>query len=322
MTQVEILDCTLRESGYLNNRNFGVQNIQSIVNNLENSNIKYIECGYLKDVKFNPDIALYNSIKTFENFIGQHKAKLILMINYGEYFVEETPQNTLLRIAFRKNDRENALKYCKELKEKGFEIFINPMHTNFYTEYELENLINSVNKICPYGFTVTDSTGSMTEADLSNIFKITENLDKNIKLCFHSHNNLQLSFSNARHFIRHNENIIIDSTLCGVGRGGGNLSTEKIAEFLNNSFDKNYNMSTILKTAQDKIQPICKEKLPQIPYFISAVNKCHPNYAKFLIEKSIPYEKFNEILKNIPPENKPVYDEKLINKIMVRFLEL
>ena len=49
MNRINILDCTLRDGGYCNNWNFGFDNIKKIVNNLQESKIDIIECGFLTD---------------------------------------------------------------------------------------------------------------------------------------------------------------------------------------------------------------------------------------------------------------------------------
>lgn len=322
MSDIKLLDCTLREGGYVNNWEFGFDNIQNILSNLENSNIDFIECGYLKPDFYSADKTIFNSISDFEKLNKSHKPKLALMINYGEYDIENIPKdnNIILRIAFKKHQLQYALKYCESVKAKGYDIFINPMHTNTYTTEELSNLVKAVNKISPYGFTLTDSTGSMKENDLKKIIEICTNLDKQINLCFHSHNNLQLSFSNAQYFIKScsDRNIIIDSTLSGIGRGAGNLCTEIIALYLNNFCGKNYKTTPILETIDKYINPIFK-KNPwgySVPYYLSGLNNCHPDYAKFLINKSLSYEKINEILQKIPQELKTIYNEDVIKDLL------
>ncbi len=51
---IELLDCTLRDGGYINNWNFGYKNIKEILNCLINTRIKYIECGFLNEnTKYN-----------------------------------------------------------------------------------------------------------------------------------------------------------------------------------------------------------------------------------------------------------------------------
>ena len=44
---VQVLDCTLRDGGYINNWEFGKHTICSILDKLESSGIDIIECGFL-----------------------------------------------------------------------------------------------------------------------------------------------------------------------------------------------------------------------------------------------------------------------------------
>ena len=53
-------------------------------------------------------------------------------------------------------------------------------------------------------------------------------MDPQVKLGFHGHNNLQLAFSNARSLsnIQAKRDLILDSSVYGMGRGAGNLPTD------------------------------------------------------------------------------------------------
>jgi 4-hydroxy 2-oxovalerate aldolase len=221
-----------------------------------------------------------------------------------------------LRIIFKKHENIEALKYCKQVKDKGYNIFINITFCNQYDDFELAELIKKINDIKPYAVTITDSMGVYTPQDVKRIYEIVENeLDSQIALCFHSHNNLQFSFLNAKTLIESNKQreLIVDSTLYGMGRGAGNLNTEILIEYLNKS-GLDYNLDVILKTIDKYILPIY-EKTPwgsTIPYFLSAINKCHPNYAKDLIEKNVEYKKMDEILASIPEDKKSIYDSSII----------
>lgn len=94
------------------------------------------------------------------------------------------------------------------------------MHTNTYSSSELLNLVRKVNEIKPNGLTIVDTTGAMKEKDILTAFYVIDSsLDKNIALCFHSHNNLQLSFSNAQCLMKvcNDRELIIDSTVIRNG---------------------------------------------------------------------------------------------------------
>lgn len=72
---------------------------------------------------------------------------------------------------------------------------------------------------------------------------IEHNLEKDIQIGFHSHNNMQLAYSNAQKLItvQTNRSLIIDSSVYGMGRGAGNLNTELFVEYLNDNAGKNIN---------------------------------------------------------------------------------
>ena len=331
MTNIKILDCTLRDGGYVNNWNFKEKNIKFIVNNLVNAGCDYIECGFLKQADYNPDKSWFQSFEQLEKLLPQQSdSEFTLMINFGEIpldFIPVCSTKVNLRIVFKKDKRYDAIKYCKQLIEKGYKIFINPMNTNTYSSSELLELIEFVNKLRPVGFTIVDTTGAMNKKDiLSTYYLVENNLDKSIALCFHSHNNLQLSFSNAQVLMEQNtkRKIIIDSTVFGIGRGAGNLCTELLVKYINDNYDGKYNIIPILKIIDEQINKIFAVS-PwgySVPYYMAAANFCHPNYAKFLIDKqTVPVELINKILNNIPYQKRGTYDEALINDLYRRTLE-
>lgn len=328
MGNIQILDCTLRDGGYVNSWDFGSVNIKKIINNLVESNVEYIECGFLKDCVCDGEKSIFSDIVQIRDFLPkkEFQSKFALMLNYGDFLLENLPSNNknlAIRIAFKKEDLKKALEECKKIKNKGYDIFINPMHTNFYSASEILDLIKEVNKIGPYAFTIADTTGAMKEKDVLKLFYLIDNeLNSEIKLCFHSHNNLQLSFTNAQALIKakNRRELIIDSTIFGMGRGAGNIQTEQLVQYLNDNCSKNYNLIPILKTIDEVINPIYS-KTPwgySVPYYLAATNHCHPNYAKFLSDRKIDVEKIDLILKGLPSDKKLTYDESYI----CRFVEM
>ncbi len=328
MSNIKVLDCTLRDGGYINNWEFGQEKSKSIVNLLYSSNIDYIELGFLTKEKSYDNMTLFNNFIDFKNIIPENidKNKLFGMITYGKFPINGVPEEKEspingIRLIFKKSQTRDALEYCKCLKQKGYKLFINPTFIDQFSDLELIDIIHEINKIAPYGMSIVDSMGVLKERDLLRLYYlINHNLNKDIALCFHSHNNLQLSFSNAQCLMKvcKDRELIIDSTVFGMGRGAGNLCTELLTQYINDNYNGNYDLIPILKIVDEQINPIFA-KTPwgySVPYYLAATNHCHPNYAKYLVDKqTVPVEIINHLLQTIPDEKKSSYDSNLIKQI-------
>ena len=326
---IKILDCTLRDGGYINNWNFGRENAQNIISMLQKALIDYIEIGFITTEPSTNNQTLFDSFEKIKDFLPQKcdKSKLCAMITIGKFpisFVPDASSSPIgaLRVIFKKNSQDEVLEYSEQIKEKGYKLFINPTFTDQYSDEEFISLLKKIEKINPYAVSVVDSMGVMKENDVIRLYHLLDNnLSRNIALCFHSHNNLQLSFSNAQSLIKicQGRELILDSTAFGMGRAAGVLSTELISRFLNEKYESNYDVDIILKVIEKYITPVFN-KTPwgySMPYYLSAINHCHPNYAKFLADRNISsVETINDILKSIPDDKKAIYDSNLIERIV------
>ena len=71
MKHIKILDCTLRDGGYVNNWNFKEKNIKFIINNLVKAGCDYIECGFLKLKEYDKDKSWFQNFSQLEAFLPQ-----------------------------------------------------------------------------------------------------------------------------------------------------------------------------------------------------------------------------------------------------------
>ena len=171
-------------------------------------------------------------------------------------------------------------------------------------------LIEKINKLEPYAFYIVDTLGSMYRNKLLYMFYLVDsNLNLNIKIGFHAHNNLQLAFSNAQELSRiHTQRtLILDSSVYGMGRGAGNLPTELITQYINENVENRYDTTIVLDIYDENISLI-RDKFEwgySVPYDIAASYVCHPNYAAFLINKqTLVMKNIEEIIKLIPKQER------------------
>lgn len=329
---IKLLDCTLRDGGYVNEWNFGSEAIKDIVSNLTCVGMDFIEIGFMKSVAYDENKSIFHYVSDFKSFIPQDrkKSKFYGMITYGEYDLNDLSEydgSSIdgVRIIFKKKQKKEALEFCRLAKDKGYEIFINPTFTDQYSDSELLELIDEVNSIHPTGFSIVDSMGIMNVETVVRLFMLADhNLLPDIKICFHSHNNLQQSFVNAVALIKlqSHRDLIIDASVMGMGRGAGNLNEELMISYLNENFGANYDLLPILKIADVHLSKIFAHS-PwgySMPYFLSASIKCHPNYASYLASQSqISLEDISAILKQIPADKKATYDKELIKTLYLGY---
>lgn len=330
MRSISILDCTLRDGGYINSWMFGKSNISEIVKLLEESGVETIECGFIEDAPQDKDASVYENADRVDSFTKKNGTRYVAMIALGDIAAEKVTPRTPegidgIRLTFHKNDLDEEMRQARILMDKGYDVYVQPVGTSTYTDRELIDLIDRVNSLRPYAFYIVDTLGVMYPSDVRRIFAIVDNnLDPSIVVGFHSHNNLQLSFSNAQTIMSISEkrDLIIDSSVFGMGRGAGNLTTELITQYINNTYGHRYNITPLLTVMERYLNGIYL-KTPwgySSPYYLSAVNKCHPNYANYLmLKKTLGIESISKILSLIPPESRGLYDKKLIERLYYEF---
>lgn len=330
MSNIKILDCTLRDGGYINDFNFGKKVIQSIIQKLGDSKMDIIECGFLTETPKSEDLTQFSDLSQISNCIGAKAENTIYVgmialgkdeMHYNNIPVYDGTSIDGIRITFHEHEIEKAVEFGKNLKNKGYKVFMQPIGTISYTDEHLIELIKTVNELEPYAFYIVDTLGTMYEKDLMRLFYLIDNnLKDSICMGFHSHNNLQLSFSNAQYLAAlHTERkIIIDASVFGMGRGAGNLCTELLARYLNDNYHTDYNVIPLLEVVDEYLMPIFARMTwgYSVPYYLAAAKKCHPNYASYLMNRqTITVTQIDEMLEQIPMEERVLYNSKLIEKI-------
>lgn len=334
MNNFHILDCTLRDGGYINNFMFGHQNIKSIVSRLTRANIDIVECGFLEDGEYDRESSMFSHVDQIEKILPKNRenTQYVAMTRYGYMEIDNLKEYDGksiegIRITFHEDEAEEAIEYCKQVKEKGYRVFVQPVGTTSYPDVLLLKLIDIVNEIQPYAFYIVDTLGLMKKNDLLRVFHLIDNnLNKDIVIGFHSHNNLQLSYSNSQELVdlHTRRTIIVDSSVYGMGRGAGNLNTELIAQHLNSVRDKDYTVDYILEIVDETINPLLKKYTwgYSVPYYLAAINNCHPNYATYLMNrKTLPVKSIGNILNNIVLNKREIYDAEYIAELYTQYQE-
>lgn len=335
MNHAKILDCTLRDGAYLVDKNFGDTTIRGIINGLVQAKVDFIEIGFLQDEGFGDGKTVFKNSADAEKFIPLDKqgCEFAVLADYSRYSVENLDEKKLqsidaIRECFFKKERFEALEACKVIKEKGYKIFVQPVDILGYDDIELIEFLQKVNEIEPYCLSIVDTFGSMYQEDLHRVFEIIHhNLISSCRIGFHSHNNMQLSNALSQEFIRMSvgkREVVIDSTISGMGRGAGNTPTELVMQYMVSNFGYKYDMDALLDVIDgymDNIRTRCSWGYTT-SYFIAGCYGAHVNNVSYLIRKnSICSKDIRYILNKIGSQARKRYDYDLLERTYLELLE-
>lgn len=335
MGNVRILDCTLRDGGYINNWNFGKDAIDFTLKKLVESNIDIIEVGFIKGDVFDENRTVYPDCESIREVIAPKspKTQYVGMVDMSAPVpLERIPERTdadvdLIRVIFKQDKLQNGLEYISRIKEKGYLVMAQLVSTDTYTDEELIDAIKQLNRIGPYAVYLVDSLGIIKNNEfLRLIYLMDHHLAQDIILGYHSHNNLQQAMGNAVSFVNMNlrRDIIIDACIFGMGRGAGNLNEELFAEYLNETRGTNYVIEPLLEAIDEYLGDISKTNFwgYSLPFYLTAKNRVHPNYGKYYNAKATLTEKaFDDLLKTIAPEDTHIYSAAKAEKYYLDFMK-
>ena len=315
MNHFNLLECTLRDGGYITDWRFSPEMIQDTIQTLVDANFDLIEVGYLYHKVYEKGSTQFQTIEQITDFLPQDRRNttFLAMADIQQFLPKDlTPYtgNSIdgIRVVFYKHQVEEALIMCQAVKEFGYKLFVQPMVTIDYSIDEYAQLMKRIAKLEPYSVAIVDSFGYMIKSDFRKYFKVLDNiLPMNVSVGFHSHNNMNLSFITGQDILEYvtTRNLIIDSSLYGMGRGAGNLQTELIANYYNMVFGQKYDTLKVIDLISKYIMPIYKERRwGYSPYFfLTGLYHCHPNYVTYLLqEHDISVAEFKEYIESIPKE--------------------
>ena len=326
---IEFLDCTLRDGAYIVDGKFGTQAIRGIIKKLQDANVDIIECGWLKDSPHEEGTSFFHLPSDLQPYLVNKRDRVtyVAMIDWDRYQVDALPQcdgKTInaIRVVFPHGKHLEGIAVGREIAKKGYQVYFQAANTLMYSEQDLIVLAEEMNKVNPVGVSIVDTFGAMYHEDLERIvFVLNQTLDSQIRLGFHSHNNQQLSFALSMRFIelmrQTNRNCIVDASLCGMGRGAGNATTELVASYLNRKWQSNYDMNQILD-AIDMYMPYFQENYVwgySTPYFIAGMYCCHVNNIAYLQENHrANTQDMRNIIESLEPADRRKYDYDLLEK--------
>ena len=288
----KIVDCTIRDGGLVNNWDFSVEFVQDLYASLNEAGVDYMEIGYKNSPKLLKSAENTGPWRFLDdNFLRQvipqkGTTKLSALVDIGR--VDENdilPRSEsmldLIRVACYIKDVDKALDLIQLFHDRGYETTLNIMALSNVMENDLNEAFLMIKDSPVDVVYVVDSYGSLDHNDFSFLVnKFQEHLP-NKRLGVHTHNNMQLAFSNT--LVAAEKGVeFLDASVYGMGRGAGNCPTEALLTHLKN---RRYSLRPVLGFLEKHMIPM-RERWEWgylIPYLITGTLDEHPRSAMALL---------------------------------------
>jgi 4-hydroxy 2-oxovalerate aldolase len=257
---VDILDCTLRDGSYAIDFAFSAKDTHDVSLRLSELGFPYIEVGH--------GIGLGASAKGMGIAAETDEAYMLSASgNWGMFCIPGVAELDdvrklaghgagFIRIGSDMSKVESCEPYIRLARKLGLYVFSNLMKSY---AVPVNEFIAAGAKCIDYGaecIYLVDSAGGMLPKDIdAYAHAIHDSKWPSVKLGFHGHNNIGMGVANALRCVELGFDVI-DTTLQGIGRGGGNVPTE---QFLAATKDERYDPIAVMQAGEDLIRPLIRD---------------------------------------------------------------
>ncbi len=155
---IKILDCTIRDGGYINNWCFSKEMVREVYRALSKSGVDFVELGFRSTSKyFDPSkyglwrFCSEEDLGDVRNHING--SKIAVMGDFGKVDVDDLQNKNdsiidMFRIAVHRNDVFKAMDMLEKIKSKGYIVSLQCMGYTCYTDQEKNDLIGALHDYC------------------------------------------------------------------------------------------------------------------------------------------------------------------------------
>ncbi|WP_274917666.1 hypothetical protein [Streptomyces sp. WZ-12] len=238
MSEMELLDCTLRDGAYAVDFEFDENFVAELLAGLNETPVSKVEIGHGIGLEAEQTGIKAGNIDHFawcELARSALSAKPWGMFAQPEFTRPATVRRmcdrgmSFIRVGVEPDRVQEHLPYLRQVADVCGEVYLNLMKSS---AMPIDRLLGTLDGIGPEiaGVYVVDSYGAMTPETVQEY--VSAVADRYPVVGFHGHDNLGLANINTVTAFRAGATLV-DGTLNGIGRGSGNAATESLAAIIN-----------------------------------------------------------------------------------------
>lgn len=316
-----LLDCTVRDGGYVNNWDFPLETVQNMYVASAQAGTDIFEIGFwdMDETKSLWKRCPPDAVKAVRKD-GSLKISVMLEDSTAGMPVG-TPEETgvdIIRVALNKDKVAHTLPKLTRYKEQGYEVYIQLMGITSYTDLEILQMITLVESSGNADFVnIGDSYGSLAPKNTAHIISLMKRNTK-LKVGLHPHNNMQLGMANIIAAIDAGADVV-DGSMYGMGRGGGNVPLELILSYYGRIYTNRFDVTPVLNFIDMNMLRLRDqyEWGYSLPALLSGAYECHPYYtSKLVAKREYTIEEILKTVKLVSESNVIGFSAKLLQQIV------
>lgn len=286
-----LMDCTVRDGGYINNWDFPLSTVQEMYRASSLGGSDVFEIGFLGGSEREPlwrrsPAEAVHAVRE----AGNGKTRISVLLEAPTVGIQlPYPAETgidILRVALNRNKVADSLPKIEAYRAQGYEVFIQLMGITSYRDIEILQMVQllETSGLVDY-VNIGDSYGSLLPQRTAQIIGLMKN-NTHLKVGLHPHNNMQLGMANIFAAIDAGADIV-DGTMYGMGRGGGNAPLELILAYYGKQYPNRFDVLPVLEFIDRNMVLLSKRYSwgYSLPTLLSGVYECHPYYTSKLVDK-------------------------------------
>lgn len=263
MTDVALLDVTLRDGGYVNGHVWSRQQATAVVSACATAHIPFCEVGYYRPQRHDVDGAdrpTYCSPDDLLRTLSQAAGAVTVSVMAHTRDVRPTDYRRLadagvgmVRLPAQQAILPTLTPHVEAAREAGLMVAVNLIRVSELPAREVAAAARQAEQWQVNAFYLADSNGSLFPEEVDRLVRVA-GVETSVPLGFHAHDGLSLAFINSLSAVRAGCRYL-DASLGGMGKGGGNLALELIAGYLRARSQAPHVMAPLAHAAAEVLKP-------------------------------------------------------------------
>ena len=297
---VDVLDCTLRDGGHHNDWYFCPSLVDRYLAAVASAGVRYVEMGYrtpescapgsgpfrfcceelLKESCEGLEVSIAVMIETkmlSAQTAADARVSVARILTHQRHSVAR-----MVRIATSLADIGATARISDVVRSLGYDVTVNVMRSSTLTTAEIAKAAGILRGSGTGTLYIADSFGGLLPDGTRE--RVAHAIDAfGGRVGFHAHDNMGLALANSIAAMDAGATMI-DASVCGMGRGGGNLKTEQLLLCLQKTGRTDLSARSLFDVVSEDFQNLQTQYGwgPTIPFMMAGFEDIHPDEAEVL----------------------------------------